>query len=339
MENLTTYRIETSSSALVSKDTTPVGEAYKDYWAARARDGDLRASIKLAACYEMSGELENGLVVINELLKNKELPVDIKSEALLRKAVLEVDFPVSAWKTISGASLEVEPELRWRLHNQRGRILSSQKKYDSAIIEYTAAAFYGDLAGAPETVGHAHNNLAAIYRKIGLYAEAHESVDKAVALWKDYEYLPHALDSKAVIHIAEKQFSPARELAVEALRITTRHHRRWRAEFLGTLAKAEAGLANFTESARAIEKAFDICDYLEDESLRLEVLLAEKAALEMMYGAAYKSAIRLALDLTGGNLRQAAKKLDIAHPVLLKAIRTHSIDRKPERLKSLTRAK
>jgi tetratricopeptide (TPR) repeat protein len=311
-----------------TKVSMPVGEEYKDYWARLARDGDLWACNKLARCYERTGELKDGLVVVEDLLARENLPGDLKVEALLTKAVLQKDSPTVAWKTIAQASIEVEPELRSRLHNQRGRILSDLKKFDRAIIEYTATAYYAELAGSPEMVGLANNNLASIYRRKKLFSEAHEAVDRAIDLWRDYDYLPQAIDQKALIHIDEKEYGKARALVLRALSYTAETHR-WTAEFLCTLSKSEAGLSAFAESLMAIERALKICDFLGDENLRLRVAVARKESCELMYQASDRYAVRLAMTLTDGKLRQAAKKLGINHNALRKAVSKHSIATRP----------
>lgn len=310
---------------LVAKDTTPIGDEFKDHWARLAREGDLRASIKLAACYEIAGELDNGLAVITEFLKRDDLSDELRAEGLLREAVLREDSPAAAWKVINKASLEVRSDLRWKLHNQRGRILKEMKQYDSAIIEYTATAYYAELAGSIQSVGIAHNNLASIYRIKGMYTEAHEAVDRAIELLRGNEYLAHALDQKALNNIAEKKYQSANHFALEALCKTSQDHRRWRADFLCTCALAEAGLGRAAGAATSIENALDICDYLSDENLRLKVTLSARTVYEMLYQSTYDAAITLALKTTDGKLRQAAKKLGMAHPSLLKAMKKHSL--------------
>lgn len=319
---------QSSIQELVAVATAPVGEEYKDYWAKRAREGDLWAYNKLARCYERTGEFKEGRDIIDALLLENDVPFELRIEALLTKAVLQKDSPESAWKTINGASLEVYPHLRGRLHNQRGRIQSDRKKTDAAIMEFTGAAYYFELAEDNALLGHAYNNVASMYRKSHMFSEAHESVDKAIDVWREDVHLAHALDTKALIYIDEKNYRQAREYAASALLGTTEDRRRWRAEFLGTLAKAEAGLSMYAESVSTTAEALGICDYLDDEDLKVRILLAQKAAFEIMYETAYGTAVRLALNLAGGNLRQAAKKIDIAHPSLLKVIKKHSLKRK-----------
>lgn len=328
MQASTTYWNESSIPDLVALATAPVGEEYKDYWAKRARDGDMWASNKLARCYERTGEFKEGRDIIDSLLGEKDLPVELRIEALLTKAVLQKDSPELAWKTINEANVEVYPHLRGRLHNQRGRIQSDRRKTDAAIMEFTEAAYYFELAQDNALLGHAYNNLASMYRKSRMFAEAHDSVDKAVGLWGNDIHLAQALDTKALVYVDEKKYDQARDLSVRALRKTTDSQHRWRAEFSGTLAQAEAGLRHYAESLSAIERALEICDYLGDENLRVKILLAQKASFEIMYEASYVSAVRLALRLAGGNLRQASKKIDIAHPSLLKVIKKHSLQRK-----------
>lgn len=324
METSTTREDKPRYAGVVAKDTTRVGEAYKDYWAQRAREGDLQAPIKLAACYEMAGEVDNGLAIITDFLTRDDLPTEIQSEALLRKAVLQVDSPLIAWKTIGTASLEVEPELRWKLHNQRGRILKELKKFDSAIIEYTATAYYANEARSPQAAAIAHNNLASIYRIKKMYVEAHESVDRAISLLGTDEYLPHAYDQKALIYLDQKRYEDAYDCSVKAMRGTEDRHR-WRVELLCTLAKAHAGLQEPTGAVSALQEAREISTYLDDQHLRLILLRASKVVYGMLYDGADEASVKLATRLSGGKLRQAAKKLGMAHSSLLKSMKKYSI--------------
>lgn len=302
---------------------TRVGNEHKDYWARLYREGDLEAGVNLSECYEITGELSEALVIINEVL-GYELGPELEAKALTRKAAQQKDSPAIAWKTISVAPFdEVSPMVRGKLHNQRGRILKELKRFDRAIIEYTAAAYYFELCQDSELIGLAHNNLASIYRKKKRYADAHESVDKAILLWRTYEYLPHALDQKALIHIDQKEYEPALDLAHKALAAANGKHR-WRAEFLATLSHAQAGLCQFGEAMRSIDTALEISEYLSDQNLRLRILVARKVSCEIMYQVSDKHAVVLALRLSDSH-RGAAKRLGVSHRALPKMLKKHSL--------------
>jgi tetratricopeptide (TPR) repeat protein len=334
METSVNYENHGSITDYDTMVSMSLGEGSKDYWAELARKGDRRAAIKLACCYEMTGEMAEGLIVINELLDTEDLTLDLKAEALLRKAVLQKDSPSVAWKTINLAPMEVRSELRGKLHNQRARILSDLKKYDDAILEYTAAGYYFELADSPELVGLTHNNLASIYRKKKRFDDAHESVDRCIHLWRQYSYLPCAFDQKALIYIEQKEYAEAEGLALSAL-TGTRDHHRWRAEFLCTLSKAQAGLGKFMESLRSIQRALEVSDYLADRNLRLVIFASRKISFEIMYQVSDQSATQLALTLAEGNFVQAAKKLGINHSAFIKSFKKHNLTRTPFRRKSI----
>lgn len=311
-------------SQTITYDTTvsaPFGESAKDRWSERFREGDPEAGIKLACCYEMTGETSEGLDIIEEVLKF-DLDPELRAKALLRKAVLQMDLPGLAWSTIKKAPLDVSAEVRGKIHNQRGRILKELRRFDNAILEYTAAAVYFEEAGAAELMGHAYNNLASVYRLKARFEDAHESVDRAIALWQHYEYLPHALDQKALIYIDQKEYNKAFRLSSQSL-VGLEDRHRWRAEFMATRAKAQAGLDRFLDSHLSIESALEVCDYLNDENLRLEILSAQKTACDIIHQHAVKECLALALKLTGGSERQAANKLKINRSALRKSRTAH----------------
>lgn len=314
------------SSTVDTLVSAPVGEQHKDRWARLFRQGDLEAGVYLSECYEAAGESAEALIVINEVLQH-ELGPELEARALLRKAAQQTDLGIcgAAWKTINLARLDdVSPIARGKVHNQRGRILKELKKTDRAIIEYTAAAYYFELARSPELVGLASNNLASIYRKKKRYADAHESANKAIAVWANNEYLPHALDQKALVYIDEKRYREGYDLATKAVSLAGDHNR-WKAEFLATLSSAQAGQGAFIDSMRSIDRALEICDYLNDANLRLSILVARKKSCEIMYQVSDKSSVKLALSLSGGGFRQAAKRLGMNHSAVTKAIKKHSL--------------
>lgn len=278
----------------------------------------MESGVNLARCYEACGEFPEGLIIINEVLA-QPLSGDTRARALLRKAVLQKDSPLTAWKTIQQVDLDSlsDDDLIANIYNQRGRTLKILKKYDRAIIEYTAAGIYWEHQ--PDRVGHSYNNIAGLYLKTKQYKAAHEFVDKAIRLWSRDEHLPCALDQKAQIHLAEKEYAAAYALSIEALKLTG-DRQRWRVEWLGTIAQALAGLGRNNDSLAHIEQALTVCDYLGDESLRIQVLLAQKRACEIMYEVSDAKAIELALELSDWNLRAAARQLGINHSALIKAI-------------------
>lgn len=313
-------------SSITHPDTSvsTLGEGGKDYWTRRAHGGDLRAWIKLACCYEMAGETAEGLVVINNFLSMPDLPVELRSEGLLRKAVLQTDASDyrRAWETISQASLEVSEQLKGKLHNQRGRILGCLQRFDEAILEHTAASVYFESIGSSDLLAHTSNNLAGIYRRLNHFEDAHLWVDKAIRVWGDYEYLPHALDHKALIYLDEKKYKQAMQFALRAVASAGDHHK-WAVEFRITLARAQAGNKEFSAALETFRAAIDGAVYLNDENLRLKVFIARKAVYELIYHDSVEAAFRLAMKLSAGSARRAAKLLGVNHSVVTNQIKKH----------------
>lgn len=297
-------------------------ERARDYWSQRAREGDPEAPLKLAYCYELSGEFKEGLDIVNDFLTRTDLTVELRSAALLRKAVFKMATPEIAWEVINQAGMDVSDELRGKLHNQRGRILGCLKRFDDAILEHTAASVYFEAIGSADLLAHTSNNLAGIYRRLAQFDDAHFWVDKAIEAWEGYEYLSHALDHKAIIYLDEKKYKEAKPFAQRAVATAGNHHK-WRVEFRLTLARAQAGDGEFLAALETIDKALDGADYLNDEHLRLKVLIAQKTICELTYHDAVEAAFRLAMKLSAGSARRAAKFLGVNHSVVINQIKKH----------------
>lgn len=301
-----------------------IGEKGKDYYSALAQAGDLEAWLRWAECCEATGEKAEGLIVLNELLK-QPLGPEMRFRAIYRKAVLQMDHPKIAWKTLSKANVDgLADEWRGRWHIQRGRIKKELRQYDPAIEEYTAARYYWELHGDPQLTGHADNNLSSIYRIKEMYNEAHESVDRAIQAWLDYVYLPQALDQKALIYTDEGNYAAAKVLTIRAL-CSVSDRLGWKAEFLCTLAKCLAGLGEDLESLKALQQAHEISEYLNDKELRLQIFKARKDSLAIAANCADRSLTELALELSAGNARQAAQKIGVFHAALLYSAKKHAL--------------
>jgi len=302
--------------------TTRIGADYIDFWAELAREtGDPEAYYNWAHCYEKSGEFSEGLIVIREMLK-LPLPNEWQVKGIFLKAIFEKDTPNTAWATIQKCNMDVSPVLRGKIHSQRGRIQKDRRKYDEAILEYTAAAIYWE--GNDHLIGHTWNNLAGLYIKKGQYDDAHQAVDKAIALWSDYEYLPHAHDQKALILIEEKRYAEALVYSRKSFAGIENKHR-WRAEFFCTLALALAGTDQYSQALIEIENSFKVYDYLGDSKPKIKAFAARKKMFEVMHERSDIRGIEYALEISRGELRKAARHLDVNHSALLGAMKRRAI--------------
>src|SRR6266550_3678709 len=86
---------------------------------------------------------------------------------------------------------------------------------DRALIEYAAASFYFEQAGLSRYQGCVENNLGFLFGTIGKFAEAHEHLDRAQALFtslRDSVHLAQVDETRARVMLAAGRFAEAEKL-------------------------------------------------------------------------------------------------------------------------------
>src|SRR5205085_6752756 len=96
---------------------------------------------------------------------------------------------------------------------------------DRAIIEYTAASHYFDLAGHTSYRASAENNLGYLLYLVGRYQEAHEHLNSARVLFlavRDKGRVAQVDDARALVLLAEGRAREAERAIREAVRVLAR---------------------------------------------------------------------------------------------------------------------
>lgn len=304
---------------------------------ARAKESDDRdvvhqASIYEARSYEWLGQPDEGRILIRFLLEQNDLKSEYRAQALFVLAVLQVNTPKRALATLNQIDLAgLGSGLQGRIFMLRAKLQSDATNYLDALIEYSGAAAFFEEAGHVEGVAHVLNNRASVERKLGLYAEAHHSVDKAISMVSEnYPFLAQFLDLKAQIYLSESRHAEAEQIATRAVELVQDTDRRAvLCENLCTLGTACAGQQKFALSFSAYSRAAEIAEQLDDADLLFKVTSARKQSAERFIKEAEVLLAELALKMSEGSLRAAAKKLDISHQGLMKLLKRNSHNRQP----------
>jgi tetratricopeptide (TPR) repeat protein len=298
----------------------------------------------LAIAYSWTGEFAEGLALINDLLSG-ELSDQVRFQALLAKATLQMGSPGTALLTLNGARAYrhgVNDTYLGMWHNQCARALKELKRYDQASIEYAGAEALFERSGDAGGVAMALNNVAGVYLKWGKYSEAHEASKKAVAMFTALSdpRLPHAQDQNAQVLVALGKGEEAKLLIDRVIAtVESGDRNELLLECLLTRASALIQLGSAAAAFKDIERADEISKYLSRSDLRITVAKARKDLATTFANQSHVDLVRLALDHSGGNIRAAALKLGKNHTSLIEFINNHGLLRKPPRLKSVMRKK
>jgi CheY-like chemotaxis protein/tetratricopeptide (TPR) repeat protein len=196
------------------------------------------AQMELGYCYWRQGALNEARVWLREALDG--LPVnkgdevnEVRAVALLRLAIVE-----NAAKRLNDAlrtCIEAAPlfqksanhALKGRFHLGFGVVLKNlgaaehrDDYIDQALIEYAAASFHLEQAGHTRYQGNVENNLGFLFGVIHKFAEAHEHLDRAQALFtslKDRAHIAQVDDTRARVLLEEGRIAEAEKLARSAV--------------------------------------------------------------------------------------------------------------------------
>ena len=251
------------------------------------------AQTEVAFCYWRQGSFDEARVWLQEALSR--LPPDTHNEvravALLRLAIVEmwakrfhealrihVDF-APLFESIGSDALKGKRhhEFAFLLRNL-GATEKRPDYIDRALIEYTAASYHFEQAGAaPRYQGCIENNLGYLYSTIGKFREAHEHLDRAQALFtgmKDISRTAGVDETRAKVLLAEGRINEAERLARSAVRILERGgEQSLLAEALTTHGIALARGGNMKDALPTLKRAVEAADTAGDiESAGLAAL-------------------------------------------------------------------
>jgi two-component system, chemotaxis family, chemotaxis protein CheY len=202
-----------------------ISEALRMFQSQRQHAKVSEAQYELGMCYFRLGAYDEARVVLDEALKSLgEEDADLRAKILIRHTVVEVwtGRYNDAWGILEKAGEFFEScgdAIKGRWHGQKGlvlrRLATAERRpdyFDRAIIEYTAAIYHYERAGHERYCGNNLNNLAFLLYKMGRYAEAHESLDRAREIFerhKDAGNLAQVNETWARVFVAEGRYAEA----------------------------------------------------------------------------------------------------------------------------------
>lgn len=255
------------------------------------------AQSELGFCYRRAGAYSEARVFYNEALKKlagKTEP-ELRAKILLRLVIVEScsgRYNESLRILTDSAKLFDESPndvLKGKFHNELGLVLrklgTAERRpdyTDRAIIEYTAASHFFELAGHTSYRASAENNLGYLLYLVGRYQEAHDHLNNARVLFLavgNKGRVAQVDDARALVLLAEGRARKAERAINEAVRVLARGgEQALYAEALTTQGRVLAKLGSFPESRNTLRKAANVAEAagaLEDAGRALLVLIEE----------------------------------------------------------------
>jgi CheY-like chemotaxis protein/tetratricopeptide (TPR) repeat protein len=206
---------------------------------------------------------------------------EIKARALLCSAVVEqlAKRYNDALRIYMEASLAFEKcdndVLQAKFHNGFANVLNYLIKaeyredyVDRALIEYEAASYHFEQAGHARYQACVENNLGFLFGTIGRFAEAHEHLDRAQALFtslKDKVHLAQVDDARAKVLLEQRRNAEAEKIARMAVRVLEGGgEKSLYAEALMTHGTALARLGKPATAQEVLEKAVQVAEEAGD---------------------------------------------------------------------------
>lgn len=255
------------------------------------------AQSELGFCYRRAGAYDEARVLYDEALKRltDRADLELRAKILLRLAAVEsCSGRYGASLRILRDSTEifegsVNHALKGRFHNELGLVLRKlgttehRRDYiDSAIIEYTAAAFHFEEAGHTSYRARAENNLGFLLHTVGRYDDAHEHLNNARVLFlavRDKGSVAQVDETRARVLLAQGRSKEAERAIREAVRVLAKGGEQGLyAEALTTQGRVLTNLGNFPESRNTLRKAANVAEAagaVEDAGRALLTLIEE----------------------------------------------------------------
>jgi tetratricopeptide (TPR) repeat protein len=240
------------------------------------------AQTEMALCCLREGSLEAARTLfVDALARLDDSDGDLKARAVLRSAMVELNAsrPKDAVNILTAAVSLFESSasdlIRGAFHNEMAialKRLGAQRSRDdyiySVLREFTASSYYWGRSGHTRYQGVVENNLAMFYFELGRFAEAHDHLDRAQALYtrlNDSIHLAELEDSHARVLIAEAEIQKAERIIDAAIRTLEKGDQKPSlAEALTTRGVALAKLKRAEEARASFERAIDIAERAGD---------------------------------------------------------------------------
>lgn len=274
------------------------------------------AQMELGYCYWREGAFNEARDLLHEALNRiGSSQSEVKAIILLRLALVEkvanrlndaLHLHIEAAPLFDASSNHA---LKGRFHNEYAQVLrklgSSERRddyIDRALIEYAAASFHFEQAGHARYQAYVENNLGFLFGTIKKFAEAHEHLDRAQALFtslKDKAHIAQVDDTRARVLLEEGRVSEAERFSRSAVRALEEDDQQ--ALFAEALTTHGIALARSGQHERAritLQKAVEVAQQAGDsEDAGLAALtileeLGEHLSLDDL-GATFQSAVDL----------------------------------------------
>lgn len=277
------------------------------------------ARIELAQCYWREGAYDEARVVLAEALGRLEnTDGKLKAVALYRSAIVAKlssrHNEALRYYTEAAPFFEeiTNDALRGKFHNGFANLLAclgqteERSDYiDRALIEYAAASFHFERAGQARHHACVENNLGYLFCTISKFAEAHDHLDRAQALFtslRDSVHLAQVDETRARVLLAEGRVAEAERLARAAVGVLERGgEQSLLAEALTTQGTALARAGQYEQAGEVLLRAADVAEAAGDvegagqAALTLIEELGERLALQDL-GESFERADALLAD-------------------------------------------
>lgn len=311
------------------------------------------ARSELGFCYRRAGAYDEARILYEEALKvlNDDDDFELRAKILLRLLTVESCSGRynDAFRILTDSAKlfeeSVNNALKGKFHNEFGLVLRKlgtaehRPDYtDRAIIEYTAASHYFELAGHISYRARSENNLGFLLYTIGRYEDAHIHLNCARLLFisvKDKGSVAQVDETRARVLLAQGRVRVAERAIRDAIRVLEKGGEQGvLAEALTTKGYVLSKLGNFTDSLSTLRQAADLAEQVgavEDAGRALLTLIEEHADRITEYELleAYQRAdnlLKATQDAeTIERLRSSASRIVASRLASLKPLRARSL--------------
>jgi tetratricopeptide (TPR) repeat protein len=272
---------------------------------------------ELGMCYWRLGAHDEARVVLKEALRPlADADLEFKAKIHIRRTLVEISEDryhdaLIILKEAEPVFESANDAAKGRWHGQKALVLDMlataegrADRFDSAVIEYTAAIYHYELAKHERYCARNLNNLAMLLYKLGRYDEAHEQLDRAGFIFtrlKDPGDIAQVDETRARVLLAERKYREAARFVAGAIQTFQQGgESALLADALTLQGVVWARRGAYDESAAVLRRAADMAEGLGAQSTAGRALLTfleehgERRVLpsEEVYGA-YQRADRL----------------------------------------------
>jgi two-component system, chemotaxis family, chemotaxis protein CheY len=314
-----------------------ISESITRFGAVQNTEKVAEAQMELGHCYWREGALDDARVWLKEALaKLPDEAGDVKAVTLLRLAAVEGSakrFNDAMRLDVDAAPLFYKSKNhahRGKFHNQFGFVLRNlgtierRPDYiDQALIEYAAASYHFEQVGHRRYQACVETNLGFLFFTIKKFADAHQHLDRAQALFtsmKDDVHTAQVDDARAKVLLAEGRTTEAERLVRSAVQTLERGGQQsLLAEALTTHRIILTRMGNHKAALPTLQRAVDVAQNGGDlESAGLAALTILEQLSDHMQAqdlsATYDRAVEL-LSLSG-NQEHKDRLLEASRRVL-----------------------